>query len=200
MDKDTEQKVTDSSAPKTGKASGRKDDEKLSLGQHFADAVASTMGSWKFIITQSVLLVAWIGLNVTKVVTPWDPYPFILLNLALSFQAAYAAPFIMMSQNRQQEKDRKTTQNDYQIDVKAERKIELLHEEIKSLDRKIDFLLAALPPDRRNDIMAGAATVLPEGVSCGKDGHTDGKEALTTKAQSFPAAFIPVPEVQQPHI
>ncbi len=78
-------------------------DSQLTIGQRIADAVAATMGSWTFIIAQSVALMFWIALNVTAYVQQWDPYPFILLNLALSFQAAYAAPFIMMSQNRQQE-------------------------------------------------------------------------------------------------
>ena len=79
----------------------------LTLGQRIADQVAATMGSWRFIIIQSSILLMWIGLNVTAYVNHWDPYPFILLNLALSFQAAYAAPFIMMSQNRQQDIDRR---------------------------------------------------------------------------------------------
>ena len=68
----------------------------LTRGQRIADAVAATMGSWRFIILQSVLLIIWITLNLTAYVKQWDPYPFILLNLALSFQAAYAAPFIMI--------------------------------------------------------------------------------------------------------
>ena len=80
--------------------SGHKAAGKLTLGQRIADDVAAMMGSWTFIIIQSALLLAWIVLNITAYVQNWDPYPFILLNLALSFQAAYAAPFIMMSQNR----------------------------------------------------------------------------------------------------
>ena len=80
---------------------------KLTVGQLVADKVATTMGSWTFIIIQSVILLFWIILNVTAYVQRWDPYPFILLNLVLSFQAAYAAPFIMMSQNRQQDIDRR---------------------------------------------------------------------------------------------
>jgi len=91
------------------------------------------MGSWPFIIIQSVLLAAWIGLNVTAYVQNWDPYPFILLNLALSFQAAYAAPFIMMSQNRQAAIDRDAAQHDYDINTKAELEIELLHQKIDML-------------------------------------------------------------------
>jgi len=105
----------------------------LTRGQRIADAVAATMGSWRFIIIQSVILAFWIVLNVTAFVEKWDPYPFILLNLALSFQAAYAAPFIMMSQNRQQDIDRQAAENDYKINIKAELEIELLHEKIDQL-------------------------------------------------------------------
>ena len=105
----------------------------LTFGQRIADTVAATMGSWRFIIIQSVILMFWIALNVTAYVQRWDPYPFILLNLALSFQAAYAAPFIMMSQNRQQDIDRKSAENDYQINIKAELEIELLHQKIDQL-------------------------------------------------------------------
>ncbi len=109
------------------------DSSGLTRGQKIADAVASTMGSWKFIIVQSILLFIWIILNITAYVKQWDPYPFILLNLALSFQAAYAAPFIMMSQNRQQDIDRKAADNDYKINVKAELEIELLHQKIDQM-------------------------------------------------------------------
>jgi uncharacterized membrane protein len=106
---------------------------KLTLGQRIADIVASNMGSWRFIIIQSTILIAWIALNITAYVERWDPYPFILLNLALSFQAAYAAPFIMMSQNRQQDVDRIAAEHDYQVNIKAELEIELLHEKIDKL-------------------------------------------------------------------
>src|SRR6476620_8864281 len=108
----------------------------LTIGQRIADAVAATMGSWTFIIAQSVALMVWIALNVTAYVQQWDPYPFILLNLALSFQAAYAAPFIMMSQNRQQDIDRRAAEHDYQVNVKAELEIELLHQKIDQLREK----------------------------------------------------------------
>jgi uncharacterized membrane protein len=105
----------------------------LTIGQRIADGVAATMGSWTFIIIQSFLLMFWIALNVTAYVQQWDPYPFILLNLALSFQAAYAAPFIMMSQNRQQDIDRKSAEDDFKINIKAELEIELLHQKIDQL-------------------------------------------------------------------
>jgi uncharacterized membrane protein len=108
----------------------------LTLGQKIADQVATTMGSWRFIIIQSFLLTVWIVLNVTAFIQKWDPYPFILLNLALSFQAAYAAPFIMMAQNRQQDIDRLEAANDYKINIKAELEIELLHQKIDELREK----------------------------------------------------------------
>jgi uncharacterized membrane protein len=103
-------------------------DASLTVGQRIADGVAATMGSWPFILVQSALLAAWIALNVTEMVfRAWDPYPFILLNLMLSFQAAYAAPFIMMSQNRQSAKDRLHAELDLQTNLKAEALIEELH-------------------------------------------------------------------------
>jgi uncharacterized membrane protein len=111
-------------------------DVPLTAGQRIADTVAATMGSWKFIIIQSVILLIWIALNVTAYVDQWDPYPFILLNLALSFQAAYAAPFIMMSQNRQQDIDRKEAEEDHRINIKAELEIELVHQKLDALREK----------------------------------------------------------------
>lgn len=107
--------------------------QRLSLGQKVADAVASVMGSWKFIIVQSIVLLIWVSINLAAASQSWDPFPFILLNLALSFQAAYAAPIIMMSQNRQQDVDRMAAENDYRINIKAELEIELLHEKIDEL-------------------------------------------------------------------
>jgi uncharacterized membrane protein len=118
------------------KGSAAGDSDRLTVGQRIADRVAATMGSWRFIIVQSLILFVWIVLNITAWVQRWDPYPFILLNLALSFQAAYAAPFIMMSQNRQQDIDRKKAESDYNINVKAELEIELLHQKIDELREK----------------------------------------------------------------
>ena|SRR5487761_2054317 len=115
------------------RASSKTHEPQLTVGQRIADTVAANMGSWRFIIIQSAILVVWIILNVTAYIQQWDPYPFILLNLALSFQAAYAAPFIMMSQNRQQDIDRKKAENDFQVNVKAELEIELLHHKIDQL-------------------------------------------------------------------
>jgi uncharacterized membrane protein len=114
----------------------------LTPGQRIADAVAETMGSWRFIIIQSTILFAWIVLNAVAWIRHWDPYPFILLNLALSFQAAYAAPFIMMSQNRQADIDRLKAEEDYKVNIKAELEIELLHQKIDELREREIMALA----------------------------------------------------------
>ncbi len=109
------------------------------LGAQLADAVAGRVGSWPFVLTQTVLLLGWIAGNVWFGARTeggggaWDPYPFILLNLLLSFQAAYTAPIIMMSQNRLSEVDRRRAEQDYQVNVKAELEIELLHQKIDLL-------------------------------------------------------------------
>ncbi len=108
----------------------------LTLGQRLADKVARTIGSWRFIIFQSTAIVIWITGNVLTGKGAWDPYPFILLNLLLSFQAAYTAPAIMMSQNRQSEQDRRHAENDYEVNVKAELEIELLHDKIDLMKEK----------------------------------------------------------------
>lgn len=112
--------------------------ERLTFGQKIADAVADTMGSWRFIIFQSSVLAIWIMLNVTAWVNHWDPYPFILLNLMLSFQAAYAAPFIMMSQNRQAAKDRIAAEIDHQVNAKAELEVGLILKRLDDLDHVVD--------------------------------------------------------------
>jgi uncharacterized membrane protein len=107
--------------------------EHLTLGERIADRFATVMGSWPFIICQSIILAIWVALNLMAYINHWDPYPFILLNLALSFQAAYAAPIIMMSQNRQAEKDRMQSQSDYEVNLKAEMEIMQLHEKFNEL-------------------------------------------------------------------
>ena len=121
-------------------------DAQLSLGQRIADRVAATVGSWPFIIVQSLMLCGWLAFNVWLVVNErlhpgslkaWDPYPFILLNLILSFQAAYTGPVVMMSQNRQSEKDRLMAQNDCDVNEKAEKEIEIVMEHLAHQDQLI---------------------------------------------------------------
>ena len=94
--------------------------ERRTVGERVADGVAATVGSWPFIVIQSVLLAAWIVVNAVVLGRwiagkPFDPYPFILLNLVLSFQAAYTGPVVMMSQNRQAAKDRDEAEHDYRV-------------------------------------------------------------------------------------
>jgi uncharacterized membrane protein len=113
----------------------------LTSGERIADSFAATMGSWTFIIAQSAILACWIVLNVIAWIHHWDPYPFILLNLALSFQAAYAAPIIMMSQNRQADKDRLMAEQDYEINQKAEEELkEVMHHLEQQDEVMIDIL------------------------------------------------------------
>ncbi|HEX7726914.1 MAG TPA: DUF1003 domain-containing protein [Rhizomicrobium sp.] len=130
-------RVRQSARQKHGELQAAKDD--LTMGQKIADTVASNMGSWRFIIIQSTILFFWVVANVTAWIFHWDPYPFILLNLALSFQAAYAAPFIMMSQNRQQDIDRMAAEDDYKINVKAELEIESLHQKLDQM-RELEIM------------------------------------------------------------
>jgi uncharacterized membrane protein len=105
----------------------------LSAGARLADRVAEIVGSWRFILVQSGLLALWIAGNAIFGSGAWDPYPFILLNLLLSFQAAYTAPIIMMSQNRQSDVDRDRARADYEVNLRAEADIIRLHEKIDLL-------------------------------------------------------------------
>jgi uncharacterized membrane protein len=108
-------------------------DETLTYGQRLADKIASFGGSWTFIIFFFCVLFGWIGLNLYFFSRPFDPFPFILLNLILSCLAALQAPVIMMSQNRQEEKDRERSKHDYQVNLKAELEIRMLHEKMDHL-------------------------------------------------------------------
>lgn len=109
------------------------DFDDLTLGQRLADKVASFGGSWKFIVTFAFFLLVWIMANAIMLSKPFDAYPFILLNLILSCIAALQAPIIMMSQNRQEEKDRERAKKDYMINLKSELEIRMLHEKLDHL-------------------------------------------------------------------
>jgi len=106
--------------------------EQLTVGQKAADWIAAKVGSWQFIIGQSLLLTLWVILNVTAWVRHWDPYPFILMNLVLSLQAAYTAPMIMMSQNRKADHDRIEAHVDYEVNLKAETEIRVILENLEA--------------------------------------------------------------------
>jgi len=107
-------------------------DKQLTFGQRASDRIASIVGSWPFIIVQSIFLTVWVILNVVAVIRHWDPYPFILMNLILSMQAAYTAPIIMMSQNRQAARDRLEAHNDYIINQTAEAEIRAVMDHLET--------------------------------------------------------------------
>lgn len=108
----------------------RKLHENRNYGERLADHVVGAMGSWKFIIVQTVIVTAWIMLNVVAFSYKWDPYPFILLNLAFSTQAAYAAPLILLSGNRSADRDRHMAEHDLAINEKAEEEIRKVLDEL----------------------------------------------------------------------
>ena len=120
--------------------------DRMTVGQRVADAVAAGMGSWTFIIVQTLLVAAWMVLNVIEVVSHrWDPYPFILLNLLFSTQAAYAAPIIMMSQNRSAERDRFQANADFKTNVDSKKDIESVQRQLSRIeDEKLDRILSLL--------------------------------------------------------
>lgn len=105
------------------------------LGQKAADTLTKYAGSWSFILVLGIILIIWIGVNITAQIKQWDPYPFILLNLILSCLAAIQAPIILMSQNRSSQLDRLRAEYDYEVNRKAEREIRDLKEEISYLKK-----------------------------------------------------------------
>lgn len=117
---------------------------RMTIGQRAA-AVARRLGSWRFLIIQSAVLAAWIAVNIAEVVfKPFDPYPFILLNLVLSFQAAYAAPVLLMSANRQAEKDRLAAHNGYVVGQRAEEENRAILHHLEAQDELMITLLRSL--------------------------------------------------------
>ena len=107
--------------------------EKYTLGQRAADAIAKFAGSWAFIFAFTGVLILWMVVNTILASNAFDPYPFILLNLVLSCVAAIQAPLIMMSQNRQEEKDRRRAENDYKVNLKTEIMIEDLYDKVNAI-------------------------------------------------------------------
>ena len=119
--------------------------DSYTTGQRIADAVANGMGSWSFIIIQTAFVIVWMALNVIGFVHHWDVYPFILLNLIFSTQAAYAAPIIMMAQNRQNQRDRIQAQEDFDTNVEAKKEIEALQLHLSAIETgKLDMIIKML--------------------------------------------------------
>ena len=122
-----------------------------SAGDRLADKVTTIMGSWRFIIIQTIMILVWVGINLLAYLLHWDPYPFILLNLLFSVQSAYAAPIIMMAQNRQSERDRIQAYNDYMTNLEAKLEIEELQIGLNRIEAdKLDRIIAMLQDIRMN--------------------------------------------------
>lgn len=136
--------------------------DQWTFGQRVADFSATLIGSWPFIIVQTVLVTCWIALNLTAWVYRWDPYPFILLNLMFSVQAAYAGPIIMMSQNRQAERDRWQAQADFETNVKAEQEIEETQASLVRIEEALRAVATALNVDLALSETASADERRPE--------------------------------------
>jgi uncharacterized membrane protein len=136
--------------------------ERDTLGQRAADTIAKFAGSWAFIFSFSGVLILWMVVNIILAAKAFDPYPFILLNLVLSCVAAIQAPLIMMSQNRQEEKDRKRAENDYKVNLKTEIMIEDLYDKVNAILAKQSALEKQLRAESKK---------------CeGKDSYTDEKD------------------------
>ena len=128
--------------------------EKYTLGQRAADSIAKFAGSWAFIFSFSGVLILWMVVNVLLAAGAFDPYPFILLNLVLSCVAAIQAPLIMMSQNRQEEKDRRRAENDYKVNLKTEIMIEDLYDKVNAMLAKQSALERQIREDRKEEAEA----------------------------------------------
>lgn len=125
------------SRPPTPVPASLRDEVPPTFGQRAAEAVADLVGSWKFIVFQSCGILTWVVVNATGLVGPWDPYPFILMNLVLSLQAAYTAPMILMAQNRQAEKDRRILYGDYDLDANTNVVMRETLDRMKTLENKL---------------------------------------------------------------
>ena len=124
--------------------------EKYTLGQRAADSIGKFAGSWAFIFSFTGVLILWMVVNTVLAAKAFDPYPFILLNLVLSCVAAIQAPLIMMSQNRQEEKDRRRAENDYKVNLKTEIMIEDLYDKVNAILAKQSALEKRLQNDGKN--------------------------------------------------
>ena len=129
--------------------------DQLAFGQRLADTVAAAVGSWTFIIVQTAFVVVWIVFNTVELVThKWDPYPFIMLNLLFSTQAAYSSPIIMMSQNRSSERDRFQADADFKTNLESKKDIEDLQIQLSHIDENMQFQLSRIENEKLDRILA----------------------------------------------
>ena len=145
--------------------------DKCTFGQRAADIIAKFAGSWAFIFSFTGILIIWMVINIILASKAFDPYPFILLNLVLSCVAAIQAPLIMMSQNRQEAKDRERAENDFKVNLKSEliiddlhRKMDLVLENQKKINRRLDLLEQAenISPEQKKNIVSSSKKTLPQ--------------------------------------
>ena len=128
-----------------GKTWHERHNDQLSFGERLSDTITKVMGSWHFIVWQTVIVMLWVTLNIIGLVRHWDVYPFVLLNLIFSTQSAYAAPIIMMSQNRQNQRDREQALHDYQVNLAAKEEIEDIQRQLSKIEvDKLDKILKIL--------------------------------------------------------
>jgi len=135
---------------RVSRPSGIHEKERATFGERTSDAIARSVGSWGFIIAFLIVLFIWIGANVILLSRAYDPYPFILLNLVLSCVAAIQAPLIMMSQNRQETKDRLRAENDYRVNLKSEIIMQDLHRKMDQIIENQEKILSA--SDKNNPL------------------------------------------------
>ena len=158
----TDEEVLNLLADSKISVSPEKEKEKYTLGQRAADTIEKFAGSWAFIFSFAGVLLLWMVVNVVLATKAFDPYPFILLNLVLSCVAAIQAPLIMMSQNRQEEKDRRRAENDYKVNLKTEIMIEDLYDKVNAILAKQSQLEKMMQENRQKDGNTGNST---------QDGH-----------------------------
>lgn len=147
----TDEEVLNLLADSKISVSPKKDKEKYTLGQRAADTIAKFAGSWAFIFSFAGVLILWMVVNAILATKAFDPYPFILLNLVLSCVAAIQAPLIMMSQNRQEEKDRNRAENDYKVNLKTEIMIEDLYDKVNAILAKQSQIEKLLTEEKTED-------------------------------------------------
>ena len=147
----TDEEVLNLLADSKLSVSPKKEKEKYTLGQRAADTIAKFAGSWAFIFSFAGVLILWMVVNAILATKAFDPYPFILLNLVLSCVAAIQAPLIMMSQNRQEEKDRHRAENDYKVNLKTEIMIEDLYDKVNAILAKQSQIQKLLTEEKTKD-------------------------------------------------
>lgn len=147
----TDEEVLNLLADSKISVSPEKEKEKYTIGQRAADAIAKFAGSWAFIFSFAGVLILWMVVNAILATKAFDPYPFILLNLVLSCVAAIQAPLIMMSQNRQEEKDRRRAENDYKVNLKTEIMIEDLYDKVNAILAKQVQMEKLLPEQTKEN-------------------------------------------------